>query len=86
MVFKVLGIANNHSYNCLSSPEGNGPLQSYGHVAGLKQDLQSRGVSALFSGVFQSPDSEPPALMMQVGKGNVPVRFLSAYVGGDAQH
>lgn len=84
--FNVVGLANNHSYDCLRSPEGNGPLQSYGHVARLKQDLQSRGVSALFSGVFQSPESESPALMMPVGKGQVPVRLLSAYVGGDAGH
>jgi hypothetical protein len=84
--FNIVGLANNHSYDCLRSPEGNGPLQSYDHVARLKQDLQRRGVSALFSGVFQSSDSESPALTMQVGKGQVPVRFLSAYVGGDAQH
>ena len=86
MGFNVVGLANNHSYDCLRSPEGNGPLQSYGHIARLKQDLQARGTAALFSGVFQTPESESPALSMPVAKGQVPVRLLSAYVGGDAAH
>lgn len=86
MGFNVVGLANNHSYDCLRSPEGNGPLQSYGHVARLKQVLQTRGTAALFSGVFQAPETEPPSLLMPVANGQVPVRFLSAYVGGDAAH
>lgn len=84
--FNVVGLANNHSYDCLRSPEGNGPLQSEGHVSRLKQKLQDRGVAALFSGVFQAPEMESPARLMPVGNGWVPVRFLSAYVGGDPVH
>ena len=84
--FNLIGLANNHSYDCLSSPEGNGPLQTLGHINQLRHQLQSSKQTALFSGVFQSPDQEAPAVLMPTPAGEVPVRFLSAYVGGDASH
>jgi poly-gamma-glutamate synthesis protein (capsule biosynthesis protein) len=84
--FNLVGLANNHTYDCLRSPEGLGPLQTYSHVARLRQDLASLGQLALFSGVFLSAESEAPTSLMSVANGKVPVRFLSAYVGGDASH
>lgn len=84
--FNVIGLANNHTYDCLSSPEGNGPLQSYRHIARLKQKLEASSSAALFSGVFQFPESEASSLMMPVSRGKVPVRLISAYVGGDVAH
>jgi len=84
--FNLVGLANNHTYDCLSSPEGVGPLQTYAHVARLQKDLDSRGQSALFSGVFKTPESEVPTFLLSTAKGKVPVRFISAYVGGDSAH
>jgi len=84
--FNIVGLANNHSYDCLKSPEGNGPLQSYSHIAKLKQNLLSRNAAALFSGVFLLPDSESPALVMPIRNKQVPTRLLSAFVGGDEAH
>lgn len=84
--FNLIGLANNHSYDCIRSPEGNGPIQSYGHVSRILQNLQQTGKVALFSGVFRTLDQEAPQVDFPVAGGQVPVRFLSAYVGGDARH
>jgi hypothetical protein len=84
--FDLIGLANNHSYDCIRSPEGNGPIQSYGHVSRLLQNLHRTGKVALFSGVSRSLDQEAPQASFPVAGGQVPVRFLSAYVGGSANH
>lgn len=73
--FNIIGLAYNHRYDFLSSPEDKVTSQPYGHVARLKQGLQTRGAAALFSGVFKSPDSESPDLMMPVAKGQVAQRL-----------
>lgn len=87
--FNLIGLANNHSYDCVQSPEGVGPLQSYGHIEAIRRQFtQSKpGDVPVFSGVFAQPDQA-------VGKGvirsrdglEIPVTFLSAYMGGDPQH
>lgn len=84
--FNLIGLANNHSYDCLRSPEGNGPLQTWYHVDQLRRQLNSQSRLALFSGVFKSPNDEAPSALVPTPSGDVPVRFLSAYVGGDASH
>ncbi|AFY27496.1 Bacterial capsule synthesis protein PGA_cap [Cyanobium gracile PCC 6307] len=84
--FNLIGLANNNSYDCIRSPEGNGPIQSYGHLTRILQNLRQKGTVALFSGVFLTPDHEAPQVDFPVAGGQVPVRFLSAYVGGDAKH
>jgi len=84
--FNLIGLANNHSFDCLHSPEGDGPLQTAAHIA----DLQKRGSAShntpLFSGVFSAIPVSPDTASFKVASGSVAVFFLSAYVGGDAQH
>ncbi|MEB3331102.1 MAG: CapA family protein [Synechococcaceae cyanobacterium] len=84
--FNLIGLANNHSYDCLRSAEGHGPLQTVAHIDTLKQHNTAANRTVLFSGVFRSLDLQTPATPFQLSTGTVPVRFLSAYVGGDQQH
>ncbi|MFL0765038.1 MAG: CapA family protein [Prochlorococcus sp.] len=84
--FNLIGLANNHTYDCLQSTEGKGPLLTLNHIEKLKATLKSNDNIALFSGVFKSKEDEAPVQRMAVSGGYVPVRFLSAYVGGNLNH
>ena len=87
--FNLVGMANNHSFDCLRSPEGLGPLQSYGHIEAIRRQFadQPGGPQPVFSGVFSRPDQEPGTGTIRSRNGlESPVTFLSAYVGGDATH
>jgi poly-gamma-glutamate synthesis protein (capsule biosynthesis protein) len=84
--FNLVGLANNHSYDCLSSPEGNGPLQTLSHVAALRNALASQNKFAVFSGIFGRLDEEAGTMEFAKSGVRIPVTFLSAYAGGDAQH
>lgn len=84
--FNVIGLANNHSYDCLRSNEGNGPLQTFWHIQNIKKQHNSKGNSILFSGVFSDPKSAVSVGEITTPNGRVPVTFLSAYVGGDSDH
>lgn len=84
--FNLIGLANNHSFDCLRSPEGNGPLQTSGHITKLLKHASSSPNSPLFSGAFSATPASPATGTFKVTGGSVPVLFLSAYVGGDAQH
>ena len=87
--FNLIGLANNHSFDCLNSGEGIGPLQTHRHVQEISKQItdQPNDLSVLFSGVFQLPSEEPRiAAIPMGGRGAIPVTFLSAYVGGDLQH
>lgn len=85
--FNLIGLANNHSFDCLRSPEGNGPLQTVAHLQILSQQLSSSSNRpVLFSGVFRSLNTEGQSQLFALRNGTVPVRFLSAYVGGDRNH
>jgi hypothetical protein len=84
--FNLIGLANNHSFDCLRSPEGNGPLQTSGHITTLLKHVSSSPNSPLFSGAFSTTPASAATGTFRVTGGSVPVLFLSAYVGGDAQH
>lgn len=84
--FNLIGLANNHSFDCLRSPEGNGPLQTAAHIANLQKRGSASQNAPLFSGVFSAIPASPDTTSFKVAGGSVPVFFLSAYVGGDAQH
>ena len=84
--FNLVGLANNHSFDCLRSPEGNGPLQTAAHITNLLKHSSSSQNPPLFSGVFSAAPSTPSTGAFKVGGGSIPVFFLSAYVGGDSQH
>ena len=84
--FNLIGLANNHTYDCLRSFEGNGPLQTLSHVRTLQGNLRAGNKEALFSGVFQSAEEGAPEGWISVSGSAVPVRFLSAYVGGNLKH
>jgi len=84
--FNVIGLANNHSYDCLRSNEGNGPLQTFGHIQNIKKQHDSKGNSILFSGVFSDRKSAVSVGSFRTPNGEVPVTFLSAYVGGNSTH
>jgi len=87
--FNLIGLANNHTFDCIRSPEGIGPLQTYRHIQAIGSQLSQEPSrkQALFSGVFQSTTEEPRVGEIELeGKGSIPISFISAYVGGDAQH
>lgn len=84
--FNLVGLANNHSFDCVASPEGNGPLQTLSHVAALRNALASGQKFALFSGVFGRLEEEGLTMDFPKSGVRIPVTFLSAYAGGDAQH
>jgi len=80
--FNVIGLANNHTFDCLSSKEGNGPLQSHGFV----EDIRQNKPNIAMSGVFTKPQQEPIKINIKTKKGDIPITFLSAYVGGHKGH
>lgn len=84
--FGLIGLANNHAFDCVRSPEGRGPLQSAFHVASLNKTLASAGNPLLFSGVFSAIPPSPAQGFYRAGKVDIPISFVSAYVGGDSQH
>jgi len=84
--FNLIGLANNHSFDCLRSPEGIGPLQTASHITNLRNSGAASQNLPLFSGVFSAIPVSPDTSSFTVAGGSVPVHFLSAYVGGDAQH
>ena len=84
--FNVVGLANNHSYDCLASIEGNGPLQSLSHLSKIQSNYNNEGTALLFSGLFRKPSKAVASGVMKVKNGHVPVSFLSAYVGGNQSH
>ena len=81
--FNMVGLANNHTFDCIKSKEGNGPIQSYNFVKALRK----KNPNVTFSGVFAKANEEPVKSTIALkGGGSVPVTFLSAYVGGNASH
>jgi len=84
--FNLIGLANNHSFDCLRSPEGIGPLQTASHITNLRNSSAASQNLPLFSGVFSAIPVSPDNSFFTVAGGSVNVHFLSAYVGGDAQH
>jgi poly-gamma-glutamate synthesis protein (capsule biosynthesis protein) len=80
--FNVVGLANNHSFDCLRSQEGNGPMQSYNFVKSIRKD----NPNIALSGVFAQRNQEPVELNIKTEKGLIPITFASAYVGGSQIH
>lgn len=80
--FNVIGLANNHTFDCIRSKEGNGPIQSYHFV----EELKRKNPNVSFSGVFARAKEEPAKSDIVLKQGSVPVTFLSAYVGGNLSH
>ncbi len=80
--FNVIGLANNHTFDCLRSPEGNGPIQTYNYISKFRQANKN----IAFSGVFKTETQEPVMLSIKLEQGDVPITFLSAYVGGYQGH
>ena len=84
--FNLIALANNHSFDCLRSPEGSGPLQSLSHLSGISNRISSSRRPVLFNGIHHSVISTPSSGIYAVAGGFVPVTFISAYVGGDASY
>ncbi len=82
--FNLIGLANNHSFDCLRSPEGLGPLQTLSHLSGISRQISSSKSAVLFNGIYTSSTALPSSGIYAVSGGLVPVTFISAYVGGDA--
>lgn len=82
--FNLIGLANNHSFDCLRSPEGLGPLQSLSHLSVISSQISSSKNPVLFNGIYASSSGVPSSSIYVVSGGLVPVTFISAYVGGDA--
>lgn len=80
--FNLIGLANNHTFDCIRSSEGIGPIQSYRFI----HELSVNKPGTFFSGIFKQPSEEPVQAEIELAQGNVPVTFLSAYVGGDDKH
>jgi len=80
--FNMIGLANNHTFDCIRSKEGNGPIQSYRFV----KELKNKKPETVFSGVFAQSNQEPAKANLSLPQGTVPVTFLSAYVGGNQSH
>ena len=38
--FNAIGLANNHSFDCVKSKEGNGPIQTYRFISKLKRTIR----------------------------------------------
>ena len=86
--FNVVGLAN-HSDDCVRSPEGVGPLQSHGHLETLRRQVadSKEGSTPVFSGVHAQPDQAIGTGVIRSRDGlEIPVAFLSAYMGGDPHH
>ena len=80
--FNMIGLANNHTFDCIRSKEGNGPIQSYNFVKSLK----TMHPNIVFSGIFSKANEEPAKKDIVLKQGIVPITFLSAYVGGNKSH
>ena len=80
--FNAIGLANNHSFDCVKSKEGNGPIQTYRFISKLKK----KHPNTIFSGVFANEREEPAKKEITLKQGTVPVTFLSAYAGGNRSH
>lgn len=80
--FNMIGLANNHTFDCIRSKEGNGPIQSYNFVKGL----ETNHPNIVFSGIFSKANEEPAQKDIVLEQGTVPITFLSAYVGGNKSH
>ena len=84
-----MGLAGNHSFDCLRSPEGLVPLQTYSHIEAIYRQFADQPAASqpVFSGVFASPNQEPGTGTIRSRNGlEIPLTFLSAYVGGDLIH
>ena len=82
--FNVIGLANNHSYDCLRSPEGEGPLQTYNNVKAIQSKLGPKRF--VFSGIYKSFNEEGQQKWLKASNKGIPIIFASAYVGGNASH
>ena len=80
--FNVIGLANNHTFDCLRSKEGNGPLQSYNFV----KSIRTQNTNVALSGVYEQKAQEPIQINVKTDQGLVPITFASAYVGGSQSH
>ena len=80
--FNVIGLANNHTFDCLRSKEGNGPLQTYNFV----KSIRSQNPNIALSGVYEQRFQEPIQSNIKTKQGIVPITFASAYVGGSQSH
>lgn len=85
--FNLVGLANNHSYDCLASPEGNGPRQTISHLNTLATAAKDSAQSLLISGVALNKSEQLAQGEMRTKEGSsIPISFMSAYVGGDKSH
>lgn len=80
--FNVIGLANNHSHDCTRTKEGDGIVESAKHARNIKFAAKSQNNSILMNGISENPNHEPAAADMTFAEGRVPVKLLSAYVGG----
>ena len=80
--FNVIGLANNHTYDCLRSKEGNGPLQTYKFV----KSIRTQNPNIALSGVYEQRFQEPTQINIKTKQGIIPITFASAYVGGNQSH
>lgn len=80
--FNTIGLANNHSFDCVKSKEGNGPIQTYRFISNLKKSHPN----TIFSGIFANEHEEPAKKDITLKQGVVPLTFLSAYAGGNKTH
>ncbi|WP_338441712.1 CapA family protein [Synechococcus elongatus IITB4] len=81
--FNLIGLANNHSFDCLRSPEGQGVNQTLKYL----QDIQEKASQPLvLSGVRQSSQVQPKAQQFSLPNGQISVLMISAYVGGDRNY
>ena len=81
--FNVIGLANNHSYDCFRSPEGEGPYKPITTSKPYKTTLGPRG---LCLAVFISPSMKKANKWLKASNKGIPIIFASAYVGGNASH
>ena len=80
----MIGLANNHSYDCLKSSEGDGPLQTYNNVKSIEKEVASS--KFIFSGIYKSFEEESRIKIVRATGKSIPIVFASAYVGGNASH
>lgn len=82
--FNMIGLANNHSYDCLRSPEGNGPMQTFNNVKAIESKIEPKRF--VFSGIYKSFKEEGQQKWLKASNMGIPIIFASAYVGGNASH
>ena len=82
--FNLIGLANNHTFDCLySKHEGSGPQQTLYHL----RNFSKPGIAHhLTSGVHLNKNKMVVSKNLSVNGYLVPVAFTSIYAGGNDQH